>query len=143
MEEYTPLLWMLIIGVISLSSASKVRKMAAKAAKHLEQRLPNEAWPTWDTSEERTDADRADHREGEPTPSPFEPVVRQTEEFRQRDRHQPLQAAPASGMDAQRLTSSPQAEDTPENGETSGIAEEFDLRKAVIYSELLKPKFEE
>lgn len=143
MEDYTPLLWMLIIGVISLSSVSKVRKMAAKAAKHLEEHLPKEAWPTWDTSEEQADAQRSDRREGEAAPSPFDPVVRQTEEFRQRDRHQPLQAAPASEMDAQRLTSSPQGEDTPENSETSGIAEEFDLRKAVIYSELLKPKFEE
>lgn len=143
MEEYTPLLWMLIIGVISLSSVSKVRKMVAKAAKQFEEHLPEEAWPTWDTSDGQADAHRDDRREGEATPSPFEPVVRQTEEFRQRDRHQPLQAAPASEMNAQRLTGLPQAEEAPENSDISGIAEEFDLRKAVIYSELLKPKFEE
>ena len=31
----------------------------------------------------------------------------------------------------------------PEESEAAEIAEEFDLRRAVIYSEILKPKFEE
>lgn len=57
-------------------------------------------------------------------------------------RHRPLEAAPVVAMDAQRLTG-PQADRGADNCESEDIAEDFDLRRAVIYSEILKPKYDE
>ncbi len=40
-------------------------------------------------------------------------------------------------------SSKPEANKSPQNRDNSPVSEEFDIQKAVIYSEILKPKFEE
>lgn len=179
MEDFGPLLWILLAGAaMAYSAASNAKKQAKKGKKAPHQ----EAWPTQRPRKavlrqtDGTDAMR-------PTPvGPSQPDIFGTEpwsfdrEYEEENvsEIQSLEAptsasvAPAASMAAgsrssfgsnmisERFVAQNQpawsSVQTPQSvGYTTDcdeedpleIAEEFELRKAVIYSEILKPKFEE
>lgn len=158
MEDYAPILWVLLtVAAMVYSGITKARKQAAKAEqppKH----FGDEAWPSIDPEAHQPEAERVE---------PFAPYMPETlytsealslEEIPAQEyvpEFTVQQAAGSSSLNrntaADRLRSAPAAgeigadsatDETPE-GCVKQIAEEFDLRRAVIYSEIIKPKFME
>ena len=156
MEDFTTVLWVVIIaGIMVFNVVSQARKARGKeghASRH------GEAWPTippeFPASESSPQAPR-------PAPQPVTPAFPDEylslEEIPARE-YEPeftTQKAAASGhfrhQTVNRLKGEPGNDeiaahaltnDAPET-EATAIAEDFDLRTAVIYSEILKPKFGE
>lgn len=116
MENFTTVLWIILVGAAIFFSAvksnEKKRKGAAKRVRRAE--------------------DSEQGQQQIPPPLPF---------------NTPENSAARDHSAARRANFTFKTEITPEEAETTeGLAEqdeEFDLRKAVIYSEILKPKFEE
>lgn len=160
MEDYSTVIWVVAIFAAMLFNAtSQARKKAKKQAHETEKHTQHEAWPSWDMqsademrhpdSEEtvsgaETDRLRSAMQQAAPTPG-FGEVARKTAAFKSSGRH----AGRKNTSDGQ----SPREEilheehaagdrHTTEKAVTE-ITEDFDLRKAVIYSEILKPKFNE
>ncbi|MDE6622984.1 MAG: hypothetical protein K2K30_01125 [Alistipes sp.] len=143
MEELAPILWIVIAaGVLLSKSSSKVRKAVRKAAEQIEKQ-GSEAWPSWDTATQPT------RQQGSPaatkapgsdsTPSAFGPVARQVAAVRESAAHRPKpKRADRTEPTRQQAPAQEPAVHTP-----TEAAEEFDLRRAIIYSEILKPKFDE
>lgn len=170
MEEYAPVLWMVVLfGFLLLSSLSKVRKKAERAAKRFGEHLPKEAWPTWDPTEEEAPAPREPMMIGtepEEATAPRSVRTEETNHPQRADAACPEEAANPEGevvaisgyctpheqaarphpqrsaFDRDRRPAATQADNAPEK-DTEGIAEDFDLRRAIIYSEILKPKYDE
>lgn len=77
--------------------------------------------------------------------SVFGPVIRKTKAARKHLRTAAAAAPAGEAADRQPLrpTDAGQPAEQPANDANSGMAEAFDLRRAIIYSEILKPKFDE
>lgn len=173
MEEYAPVLWMVVLlGFLLLSSFSKLRKKAENAAKRFEEHLPREAWPTWDTTEERAQRTVEDEegpameqwastQEAIPAPceTPWQSPQAAEEPYAEgeeaaaisgfsapRDRTARLHSQESASVRNERSgrsSAAMQPDSASEADEKGTTEEEFDLRGAIIYSEILKPKFDE
>lgn len=161
MEDFAPILWVLLtVAVMVASGISKARKQAEKAAKQAREHQDDEVWPQADETPSVPAAPATSF------PSTTSPVsesytgeAQSLEEipadvFRPEIAPEPFGTTPVHRCKAHttlRTAEKPPIEDeinagsisdeTPAHAKTPG--EEFDLRKAVIYSEILKPKFEE
>lgn len=159
MEVFAPILWIVIVAVALVAkSSSKVRKTLEKAARSMETQGNGEAWPTWDTAPQPADPQPAPPTFPDPAGpqfpadpgsvggenSLFGPVIRKTKAARKQLRTTAAPSPAQSAPERQQLrptVTQPAAK--PVDEERSGLAEEFDLRRAIIYSEILKPKFDE
>lgn len=150
----------------------KAQEAAKKAIRQLEEEgQRHEAWPSWDTPERhptaaadettrqtpaytpiypQTETDKADGEadEMEQTPisgyeagqtpiSGYETAARKTAGTKRSA--QPAKTAAVSAATAVKASRT----DPSDEGFAAEIREEFDLRRAVVYSEILKPKFDE
>lgn len=153
MEDFGEIVWtVVIIGFIVYSMVAQQRKKGGKGAGNP---AHGEAWPAWEPAPETRR--QAESREQQSHPATFGEADDEEQSARENRRKgaidHPTQAlggrltehpygsekSPRQGtsQDAAIKRQNPQAEaeDDP--------AVDFDLRKAVIYSEILKPKFEE
>lgn len=164
MEDFGTMLWILIaIGAVIFITSSKALRKAREAAKKTLKEMQDdprrEAWPSWDAPQEYEQtgtaeppaenvASRPEYRpieirtEGTPTASTLQPgyenASRHTTEFKRcRQELKSAVSTPGSEIEA---TPPPQ---TPEEGFAEQIRENFDVQQAVVYSEILKPKFDE
>lgn len=160
MEDYAPILWVLLtVAAMVYSGVTKARKQTAKADKQPPKHFGDEAWPSIEPETHQPEAERVE---------PFAPYTPFTPETLYTPEAQSLEEIPeqeyvpeftvqkAAGSSSlsrntavDRLQSAPAAgeigsdslaDETPE-GCDKELTEEFDLRRAVIYSEILKPKF--
>lgn len=159
MEDYSTVIWVVVILAAMLFNAtSQARKKAKKQAPGSEKHTQHEAWPSWDTqsademrhpdsretiSESETGELRPVMQQAVPTPG-FEEVARKTADFKSSGRHTVRKNVPEGHPHEEILHEEHSTRDkhTTEEAITE-ITEDFDLRKAVIYSEILKPKFNE
>lgn len=153
MEDFGPILWVTVtLAAMIYSSVSKAKK-AAKKGSAAPQGTPVEAWPTTSApipqrqqaqTHTPTVLQQGQYPDDEHLP---EQIQRQTEPH-------PVSAMrvshPASSMPARAPKKSVErptaASASPDKGETAPqtpFYEDFDLRKAVIVSEILQPKFDE
>lgn len=157
MEDFGSILWILVIvGAMIFNVASQSKKArekrAAQAPRH------DEAWPSETLPPVRpAEAYGSEHPAPQPVTPAFPDECQGLEEIpgeeyvpafttqkaanTGRVRHQTVSRL-KNGSDAEETAAFAIAGDTPEEHPAS-IAEEFDLQRAVIYSEILKPKFEE
>ena len=118
MDDFATVIWVVIIaGAMIFNVVSQSRKARGKGA-----RTPGheEAWPSQAHPESEPDPMPAPR----PAPWPVAPVFP--------DECQSLEEIPAHSL----TNNAPDAA-------TTSQTEEFNLRQAIIYSEILKPKFEE
>lgn len=167
MEDYTPILWILLIGASLLFPALT---KGAKAAREAQKQMP-EAWPPHSSDDDETESPRGSNPDTyrgagsdtytpttETQPGPKTDGRRSPSTTKQDSQtyksgslaeemaayKQYLQPDPLSARrEAERYKPATAQEVSTRSESSSGIAEEFDLRKAVIYSEILKPKFDE
>lgn len=160
MEDYSTVIWIVAIAAAMIFNAtSQSRKKAKRQTHEPPKHDGSEAWPSWDTqsmdemrhpdSQETIPATETPELQPETLYSApvdrLEEMVRETADF---GRNKQL-AARKTGTIARR----PQQEIRHENQAVADmqtteeavteITEDFNLRKAVIYSEILKPKFNE
>lgn len=164
MEDYGSILWLLaIVGAMIYSASSKARKKAQEAAKKAiremqEKAHRQEAWPSWDVATESAKTfDPAEDTEavslesldpeiptnayGNYAPSAvvmqsaFEPELPAKNE-------EGILRTDAASMKSKKIVASNADADSIKNS-ANGIVERFDLRSAVIFSEILKPKYTE
>lgn len=141
MEDFGFLKWIAVIAVIAYSGARQVRKNAKKGGKRRPAAL-DEAWPAqkqgngFPPQSETFGADKArpqrffgEEHDRIETPLPIEEDFATEKAQKEARRHKP-DTMPASPE---------KAEIQPEKRQDA----EFDLRQAVIMSEILKPKFDE
>lgn len=160
MEDYSTVIWIIVIVVAMIFNAtSQARKKAKKQAHETEKHTQHEAWPSWDSKS----ADEMRHPDSQETipgtetaelqpatlqsapADRLEEMARETADFRPDRQHAPLKTAPASGQAHQEILHEDHSagdKHTTEEAVTE-ITEDFNLSKAVIYSEILKPKFSE
>ena len=143
MEDYSTVIWVVAIFAAMLFNAtSQARKKAKKQAHETQKHTQHEAWPSWDTQS----ADEMRHPDSQETPTPgFGEVARKTADFKSSGRHAGRKNAPdGRHLHEEILHEEHAAGDKHTTAEAvAEITEDFDLRKAVIYSEILKPKFNE
>ena len=127
MEDFATVIWVVIIaGAMVFNVVSQSRKARGKGA-----HAPGheEAWPS------------QAHPAAEPAPRPAPeyttPKATETGHLRHQTVNRLVNDAGNDEIAAHSLTN-----DVPDTAATS-LTGEFDLRQAVIYSEILKPKFEE
>ena len=148
MENFSTVLWIVVIAAAMIFNVvSQSRKQAKKQARQAGARhAGSEAWPQPDSRE-----DTPVRQEVQPAVAPVAtPTMAPSAGFED--------AAPAAGSghtaplsgrsDVQKgrmtATEHPHAAyDDAQEDATAEITEDFDLRRAVIYSEILKPKFDE
>lgn len=131
MEELVPILWIVIAaGVLLTKSSSKARRAARKAAGQPEEQ-GSEAWPSWDAKTRPAQQPNSPATAAAPAPA-FESVARQIAAAE----HRPKTKQAAEPARQQSPAQEPEAPN-------ENTAERFDLRRAIIYSEILKPKFDE
>ena len=148
MENFSTVLWIVVIAAAMIFNVvSQSRKQAKKQARQAGDRhAGSEAWPSWDPAA----GPQPDSREDTPVRQGAPPTMAPSAGFED--------AAPAAGSghtaplsgrsDVQKgsmtATEHPHAAyDDAQEDATAEITEDFDLRRAVIYSEILKPKFDE
>ena len=137
MENFSTVLWIVVIAAAMIFNVvSQSRKQAKKQARQAGDRhAGSEAWPSWDPAA----GPQPDSREDTPVRQEVQPAVAPGSGH----------TAPLSGRsDVQKgrmtATEHPHAAyDDAQEDATAEITEDFDLRRAVIYSEILKPKFDE
>ena len=158
MEDYSTVIWVVAIFAAMLFNAtSQARKKAKKQAHETEKHTQHEAWPSWDTqsademrhpdsqesvSGAETDRLRPAMQQAAPTPG-FGEVARKTADFKSSGRHAGRQNTSDGQSPREEILHEEHAagdRHTTEEAVTE-ITEDFDLRKADIYSEVLKTKF--
>lgn len=161
MEDFAPVLWVLVvIGAGIYSIITEARKKAAKGS---EKHAHDEAWPSWGTPsvpqwmEATTKKDLAapelefeDGTDAEPAFTDESRYIESEAEMqggRYAFQYIPLTTTNPTPDEAQPAAPDHIAGDdireSAANSEGSDMTEDFDLRKAVIYAEILKPKFDE
>lgn len=146
-------LWIILLGIaFSIFSGvkdSRKKKAARRAAAEAEAEVMK------DIRESREKAAReAENRRKMPKPDVFEPVVIHSEESRRPEMDGKASAVRrlTEAEDAMRHIASrnatqkhkeTKAAKTADSTNDDNIADDFDLRRAVIYSEILKPKFDD
>ena len=172
MEDYSTVIWVVVaVAAMVFNTISQARKKALKRASEAPKHDRHEAWPSWDTKSE-DEMRHPDSQETIPV-SEFNEIRPETERpapmygFEETTATEPEneQPAPMFGYEDTRKTAGSKRsgnhavrtaarqeilheEHSEGNGHTTQeavteITEDFDLRKAVIYSEILKPKFDE
>lgn len=157
MENFSTVLWIVVIAAAMIFNVvSQSRKQAKKQARQAGDRhAGSEAWPSWDPAA----GPQPDSREDTPVRQEVQPGPWRRGQPRRWRRLPGFEdAAPAAGSghtaplsgrsDVQKgrmtATEHPHAAyDDAQEDATAEITEDFDLRRAVIYSEILKPKFDE
>ena len=150
MEDFASVIWaVIIVGAMIFNVVSQSRKARGKGAR---QTPHGEAWPT---SAPDMPMPSATPARPEPAAPVFEDECRSLEEIPAQE-YEPEYTAPKTAKTkaprhrtAERFRTAPEKDaiaahaitDAPE--EAAAIAEEFDLRQAVIYSEILKHRFDE
>lgn len=156
MENFSTVLWIVVIAAAMIFNVvSQSRKQAKKQARQAGDRhAGSEAWPSWDPAAAPQPAPRKDapvRQEVQPAmASAATPTMAPSAGFED--------AAPEGGSGhtahlsgrgnapKDRLSAAEHphaAYDDAQEDVSAEIAEDFDLRRAVIYSEILKPKFDE
>lgn len=151
----SPILIILIIAALSIRSILKSKERLHRKAEEAGEKTPT-PWETLMQPDEdelegpgQGPAPRpAMPRQAAPRPEVSQPpIARLLRPVEKPEVQAPVQsryqasAKPAEG--GRLLHAKPSAETEPEEGENSSADEAFDLRQAVIYSEILKPKFDE
>lgn len=170
MEDFSTLIW--IVVILAATIASRGRKARARSAAPPDEKADRPAdtasnptpsgWPAWPQIPGLPDFSTSE--EPAPRKAPVSrPAVEhraQTEQGRHIDTRKksasPRMVQPGTAANIGKTTKPPRQSDTPTpspklekctpgQNEASGaeIAADFDLRRAVIYSEILKPKFDE
>lgn len=155
MGDFASILWLLIIvGAMIFNVVSKSRKARGKDGNHAPHH--GEAWPSVPTSPD-TDSEIPMRPLFQPVTPAFPDECQSLEEIPEQE-YVPeftVQKAADSGhfqhQTINRLKGAPETDeiaahavsDLSATESSTEIAEEFDLRRAVIYSEILKPKFDE
>lgn len=156
MENFSTVLWIVVIAAAMIFNVlSQSRKQAKKQARQASDRhAGSEAWPSWDPAA----GPQPDSREDTPVRQEVQPAVAPGATPTMAPSAGFEDAAPAAGSghtaplsgrsDVQKgrmtATEHPHAAyDDAQEDATAEITEDFDLRRAVIYSEILKPKFDE
>ena len=156
MENFSTVLWIVVIAAAMIFNVvSQSRKQAKKQARQADDRhAGSEALPSWDPAAAPQPAPRKDapvRQEVQPAvASAATPTMAPSAGFED--------AAPEGGSghtahlsgrgnapkDRLAAAEHPHAAyDDAQEDVSAEIAEDFDLRRAVIYSEILKPKFDE
>lgn len=151
MEDFASVIWVVIIvGAMIFNVVSQSRKARGKGAK---QTPHGEAWPS---SAPGVPMPSAAPVRPEPVAPVFPDECQSLEEIPAQE-YEPeyttlktVETGTLRHQTADRLETTPERNeiaahaitDAPEEG-ASSIAGEFDLRQAVIYSEILKPRFDE
>ena len=151
MEDFATVIWVVIIaGAMVFNVVSQSRKARRKGAKQVPH---DEAWPS--SAPDMPMPSTAPARP-EPIAAVFPDVCRSLEEIPAQEyepEYTALKTAETGTLRHQttdRLKTAPETDeiaahaisDAPEES-SSSIAGEFNLRQAVIYSEILKPRFDE
>lgn len=153
MEDFAPILWILLfVGISAYSAISQTRKQTGKTGgkPHTQ-----EAWPSWDpvsapakpTHPHETDFNTPESQYAELSEAPrpgFGQAISGVADYMS-DQMQAQESIPLTTTRSS-LTSEAQAigsTETHENNLAAEISDNFDLRRAVVYSEILKPKFDE
>lgn len=147
MEDFASVIWgVIIVGAMIFNVVSQSRKARGKGAK---QAPHGEAWPS-------SPMPSATPARPEPVAPVFPDECQSLEEIPAQE-YEPeyttlktVETGTLRHQTADRLETTPERDeiaahaitDAPEEG-ASSIAGEFDLRQAVIYSEILKPRFDE
>ena len=155
MEDLGPIFWVAAtLAAMIYSSISKAKK-AAKKGTTAPQGTPAEAWPTTSTSIPQRQEQKT-YPNTVPQQERYSDDERLPEQIQRQIEHRPASSIrvphPASPVStpkrpierAEHLTEASAA--APGKSETelqTPFYEDFDLRKAVIASEILKPKFDE
>lgn len=160
MEDYSTVIWIVAIAAAMIFNAtSQSRKKAKRQTHETPKHDGSEAWPSWDMqsmdemrhpdSQETIPATETPELQSEPLYSApvdrLEEMVRETADFSRNKQHAARKTGTATRRPQQEIRQENQAAgdmQTTEDAVTE-ITEEFNLRKAVIYSEILKPKFDE
>ncbi|WP_418991262.1 hypothetical protein [Alistipes sp.] len=159
MEDYAPITWvLLIVASMVYSGVTKARKRAGKAAKHPSGHPEREeAWPSSTFQTPESAPGHAMRSEYQPVTPDFPgeyvtleeiPAQEYTPEFTEpktaASKHSRPQAANrfTQMVETDEIAANSLTNDAHESAATA-LSEEFNLRQAIIYSEILKPKFEE
>lgn len=153
MENFSTVLWIVVIAAAMIFNVvSQSRKQAKKQAG--DRHAGSEAWPSWDPAA----GPQPDSREDTPVRQEVQPAVAPAATPTMAPSAGFEDAAPAAGSghtaplsgrsDVQKgrmaAAEHPHAAyDDAQEDVSAEITEDFDLRRAVIYSEILKPKFDE
>ena len=134
MEDFGFLKWIAVIAVIAYNGVRQVRKNAKKGEKR-RQTAPDEAWPAQRQAFPPQSEPFGETAEVHPqrlaeTPSPGKYADFIAKKAQKESRERKASSAPETPK---------QAEIQPENARNT----EFELRPAIIMSEILKPKFDE
>lgn len=162
MEDYAPILWVLLtVAAMVYSGVTKARKQAEKASKHPSGHPEREeAWPASMPQAPESVPRHVLRSEFEPVTPDFPGEYVSLEEIPAQE-YAPEYTEPKTAASKHSKHSRPQAanrftqmvetdeiaansltNDAHESAATA-LSEEFNLRQAIIYSEILKPKFEE
>lgn len=147
MENFSTVLWIVVIAAAMIFNVvSQSRKQAKKQARQAGDRhAGSEAWPSWDPAAAPQPAPRKDA----PVRQEVQPAVASAATSTMAPAAGSGHTAHLSGRGnapKDRLTAAEHphaAYDDAQEDVSAEIAEDFDLRRAVIYSEILKPKFDE
>ncbi|WP_302603816.1 hypothetical protein [uncultured Alistipes sp.] len=134
MEDFGFLKWIAVIAVIAYNGVRQVRKNAKKGEKRRQTAL-GEAWPAQEHAFPPQSEPFGETAEVQPQrlaemPSPRKQADFIAKKAKKESRERKTSSAPETPK---------QAEIQPENARNA----EFELRQAVIMSEILKPKFDE
>lgn len=160
MEDYSTVIWVVAIFAAMLFNATsqarkKAKKQAHETQKHTSARslalvghaIADEMrHPDSQESVSGAETDRLRPAMQQPAPTPgFGEVARKTADFKSSGRHTGRKNAPDGRHPLEEILHEEHAAgDKHTTAEAvAEITEDFDLRKAVIYSEILKPKFNE
>lgn len=152
MEDFASVIWVVIIvGAMVFNVVSQSRKARGKGAKQVPH---SEAWPS---SAPDAPIPPAASVRPEPITPVFPDECQSLEEIPAQEYEPEYRALKTTETGTLRHQTTDRLKTAPETDEiaahsltnnapeesVTGIAEEFDLQTAVIYSEILKPKFEE
>lgn len=148
MEDSGILKWIAIIALIAYNGVRQIRKTAQKGAQS-RNTVSGEAWPTSDTSPQKQpekqleiQQERVEHPLHEPKRA-FRNTT-QTDMGHDRTLQLPASDRPTNpARTAKRPANTPNPSENAETRAENSASDDFDLRQAVIMSEILRPKFDE
>lgn len=157
MENFSTVLWIVVIAAAMIFNVvSQSRKQAKKQARQAGDRhAGSEAWPSWDPAAAPQPAPREDtpvrQEAVQPTVAPaatstMAPSAGFEDAAPAADFGHTVPLSGRGGAQKGRMAAAEHphaAYDDAQEGVLAEITEDFDLRRAVIYSEILKPKFDE
>ena len=163
MEDFGSIIWIVALAALLFGGGKKNKRLKEAARKALEEMQEEasrqEAWPTWEgegkplgqpvtpiPKPQPKSAHPLSLEEIPPTPEAVSLEVIEPEYPREASKRKLRGKNKAANKPIQPQTAptTPSPKNEPdENCSAEEIREEFDLRKAVIYAEILKPKFEE